>query len=121
MYRTISQSKPLRGMKCEKMTRKLLDSMSYLHLISLANFFFPSLAVPIKTGATLPATTCRIKRPFSTLRRVKSWKRANIGDDRLSELFTMSAHRRRLEKGTKISRHRNRDICTKPGRLQIIA
>lgn len=77
---------------------KPLDSIEYLDLIEMSKDFYPAVADAIKIGATLPTTTCSIERSFSTLRRVKTWNRATMGDDRLSGLCMMSVHRKRLER-----------------------
>src|SRR5687768_10143292 len=43
-------------------------------------------------------TTCTIERSFSTLRRVKTWLRSTMSDERLSALCMMSVHKERIEK-----------------------
>jgi len=53
---------------------------------SIIKDFYPAVAHTIKVGATHPTTTCSIERSFSTLRRVKTWNRDRMGDDRLSRL-----------------------------------
>ncbi|KAF3844226.1 hypothetical protein F7725_013567 [Dissostichus mawsoni] len=44
---------------------------------------------------TLPVTTCSCERSFSALRRLKTWLRSSIGNDRLSGLAMMHVHRNR--------------------------
>ncbi|KAH3751583.1 hypothetical protein DPMN_186150 [Dreissena polymorpha] len=51
---------------------------------------------------TLPATTCTVERPFSTLRRVKTWLRSTMSDDRLSDLCMMSVHMERINTDMKL-------------------
>ena len=54
---------------------------------------FPASAQTIRIALALPGTTCTIERSFSTLRRVKTWVRSTMNDDRLSALCVTSVHR----------------------------
>jgi len=42
---------------------------------------------------TLPATTALAERNFSSLRRIKTWMRTRISEDRLNGLALLQAHR----------------------------
>ncbi|XP_025412890.1 uncharacterized protein LOC112685271 [Sipha flava] len=99
---------------------KPLDSIEYLDLIEMSKDFYPAVANAIKIGATLPTTTCSIERSFSTLRRVKTWNRATMGDNRLSGLCMMSVHRKRLGEDTKFIENSIEEFGKKPRRLQLL-
>ncbi|KAH3837370.1 hypothetical protein DPMN_110757 [Dreissena polymorpha] len=51
---------------------------------------------------TLPATTCTVERPFFALRRVKTWLRSTMSDDRLSGLCLIAVHRDRINTDKKM-------------------
>ena len=70
-----------------------------MHLIDVLEYtqLFPSIRSAILTALALPATTCTIERSFSTLRRVKTWLRCTMTDERLSGLCMMSVHRKKIE------------------------
>jgi len=46
---------------------------------------------------TIPPTTCTIERSFSTLRRVKTWLRSTMTEQRLSGLCILSIHRQKID------------------------
>lgn len=71
-------------------------ALADMDLISVLDHtkFFPAIAHALHLALALPATTCTIERSFSTLRRVKTWLRATMCDDRLSGLSMLSVHRR---------------------------
>ena len=60
--------------------------------------FYPAIHEAIVILLTLPATTCTIERSFSTMRRVKTWLRATMADDRLSGLCMFSVHREKNQR-----------------------
>ena len=62
---------------------------------------YPAVSQAFITLLTLPATICTIERSFSTLRRVKTWLRTAMSDDRLSGLCLMSVHRSRTNSDKK--------------------
>jgi hypothetical protein len=45
----------------------------------------------------IPPTTCTIERSFSTLRRVKTWLRSTMTEQRLSGLCILSIHRQKID------------------------
>jgi len=47
----------------------------------------------LKIGATLAVTIASNERSFSTLRRLKDWKRNAIGEERLNGCALLSIHR----------------------------
>jgi len=42
---------------------------------------------------SLPCTTSTVERSFSSLRRIKTWLRSTIGENRLNGLAMFSIHR----------------------------
>lgn len=54
--------------------------------------FFPNIHCMLKSFLTLSVTTCACKRSFSAMRRLKTWLRASMSDDRLSGLALMHVH-----------------------------
>lgn len=49
--------------------------------------FYPKIQEAIGIMLALPCTTATIERSFSTLRRVKTWLRTTMGEDRLNGKF----------------------------------
>ncbi|KAF0710298.1 52 kDa repressor of the inhibitor of the protein kinase-like, partial [Aphis craccivora] len=58
--------------------------------------FFPAVKKRIRIYITLPPTTCTVERSFSTLRRVKTWTRSTMSEDRLDGLCMISVHREKV-------------------------
>jgi effector-binding domain-containing protein len=59
--------------------------------------FFPTIKKCIIIYMTIPPTTCTIERSFSTLRRVKTWLRSTMTEDRLCGLSMLSLHREKIK------------------------
>ncbi|KAG0429471.1 hypothetical protein HPB47_023613 [Ixodes persulcatus] len=74
------------------------SSLSHPELLLRAQTFYPAVAKAVEVALTLPVTTCTIERSFSTLRRVKTWLRSTMENDRLVGLCMMSVHRERVMK-----------------------
>lgn len=75
------------------------EDSNRLHLIDVfedTKVFFPAVSKIINIALALPATTCTAERSFSTLRRVKTWLRATMDDERLDGLCMLSVHRERV-------------------------
>ena len=74
-----------------------------MDLFSLATHaqLLPAVHSAIFIALTLPSTTCTIERSFSTLRRVKTWLRSSMSDERLSGLCMMSVHRSKISSNKK--------------------
>lgn len=64
--------------------------------------FYPAVREALLILLTLPATTCTVERSFSTLRRVKTWLRSTMSDERLSGLCMLSVHREKINKNKQI-------------------
>lgn len=55
--------------------------------------FYPHVKHLLKILLTLPVSTSTSERPFSTLRRFKSYLRNTMGNDRLNGLAMLNIHR----------------------------
>lgn len=53
---------------------------------------FPNIYYLLSILAVLPATTCEVERCFSSLRRLKTYLRSTMGEDRLTGLALMHIH-----------------------------
>ena len=58
--------------------------------------FYPNVYVLIKILATLPVTTASAERSFSCLRRLKSYLRSTMCEERLSGLAMMQIQRKKM-------------------------
>lgn len=74
------------------------DDIGFSTLLNEECQFFPKIANAIKIFLSLPPTTCSIERSFSTLRRVKTWLRSTMAENRLAGLCLISVHRDKIEK-----------------------
>ena len=57
---------------------------------------YPAVCKAICTAMALPVSPCTVERSFSTLRRVKTWLRSTMTEDRLNGLCMMSVHREKI-------------------------
>jgi hypothetical protein len=55
--------------------------------------FYPNISIFLKILATLSVSVATAERSFSTLRRVKSWLRASMAQERLSGLALLNIHK----------------------------
>ncbi len=70
-----------------------LKEIEVIDLLEEANEFFPAMRKALKILCTFPCTTATVERSFSTLRRVKTWLRSTMGEERHTGLCLMSVHR----------------------------
>lgn len=54
---------------------------------------YPSINIILRILATLPVSVATAERSFSTLRRLKTWLRATMGEERLTGLALLHIHR----------------------------
>jgi hypothetical protein len=54
---------------------------------------FPSVFIAIKIAACIPVTVVPVQRPFSTLKRLKTYLRNTRGEKHLNGLALMNIHR----------------------------
>ncbi|KAJ8929874.1 hypothetical protein NQ314_017479 [Rhamnusium bicolor] len=62
-------------------------------LISIDQNFYPTITKYLKILVTLPISVATAERSFSSLRRVKSWMRSRMKQDRLEGLALLHIHR----------------------------
>jgi len=55
--------------------------------------YYPNIHRMLKLCVTLPVSTATAERSFSTLRRMKTYLRNSIGEDRLNGLALLHIHR----------------------------
>jgi len=95
------------------------QKMSLIDLLDHSSLF-PAVRKGLSIALATPATTCTVERSFSTMRRVKTWLRSTMSDDRLSGLCMMSVHRGTIwNSKTFISRVIDR-FGQNPRRLQLL-
>nr|CAI5860743.1 unnamed protein product [Callosobruchus analis] len=63
-------------------------------ILKEAKTFFPDTEKALKILIALPCTTCTVDRSFSSLRRLKTWLRSTMSENRLNGLAMMSVHRK---------------------------
>lgn len=54
---------------------------------------YPTIEKLLRILASLPVSAATAERSFSTLRRLKTWLRSNMGEDRLTGLALLNIHR----------------------------
>nr|CAI5856035.1 unnamed protein product [Callosobruchus analis] len=77
-----------------------LWDIEVVDLFKEANIFYPAVRKALIILSTIPCTTATVERSFSTLRRVKTWLRSTMGEERLTGLCLMSVHRNYLKDNT---------------------
>ncbi|XP_056022072.1 52 kDa repressor of the inhibitor of the protein kinase-like [Ostrea edulis] len=79
---------------CVNMSKETSDKL--YNLLNLFNFVdgdvFPKVKIILHIGCVLPITTCEAERSFSGLRRIKSYMRSTMQEDRLTGLALMHLH-----------------------------
>ncbi|CAH1108909.1 unnamed protein product [Psylliodes chrysocephalus] len=79
--------------KSEKEKNKKLSGDIIEVLDSFDLNISPTIRNLLRILATLPVSVATAKRSFSTLRRVKTWLRARMGEERLTGLCLLHVHR----------------------------
>ncbi|RVE42608.1 hypothetical protein evm_012749 [Chilo suppressalis] len=74
-----------------------LTDIEVVDLFNEANIFYHAVRKALIILSTIPCTTATVERSFSTLRRVKTWLRSTMGEERLTGLCLMSVHRNYLK------------------------
>ncbi|XP_056016898.1 uncharacterized protein LOC130053579 [Ostrea edulis] len=79
---------------CVNMIKESSDKLC--NLLNPFNFVdgdvFPNVKILLHIGCVLPITTCEAERSFSGLRRIKSFMRSTMQEDRLTGLALMHLH-----------------------------
>lgn len=104
--------------KDEGMPREHLRELDFAELLQKAEIYFPATKKAILITLALPCTTSNIERSFSTLRRVKTWLRSTMLEDRLNGLCMLSVHRKMVQENSHaISSEVLKRFCEEPRRL----
>lgn len=82
----------------KKLTQNQLREICAADVFQETGLFFPFVQQALLILLALPCTTCTVERSFSSLRRIKTWLRSTMGEDRLNGLALMSVHRQRIFK-----------------------
>ncbi|CAG9571675.1 unnamed protein product [Danaus chrysippus] len=69
------------------------ENIEIAELIQEADSFYPKVKIALEILLAMPYSTATIQRSFSTLRRVKTWLRSTMTEDRLNGLCMLSVHR----------------------------
>ena len=54
---------------------------------------FPNINIALRILGTIPISSCECERSISALRRVKTWHRSTMGEERLNGLALLCLHR----------------------------
>ncbi|CAH2101901.1 unnamed protein product [Euphydryas editha] len=81
----------------QKMTTENLKP-TFIDVLKEKSSVFPETEKALKILIVLPCTTCTVERSFSSLRRLKTWLRSAMSEDRLNGLAMMSVHRAIINK-----------------------
>ena len=88
-----------------KTARELQESNSIETLdtfLTLDKEFYPNVTTILNILAVIPATTHTCERPISALRRLKTWLRSTMTNERLTWLALTHVHRHMNFNGDKI-------------------
>ena len=80
--------------KNKDLTGDKLNDNEVAALLEEANIFFPATRRELIILSAYLSTTATVERSFNTLRRVKTWLRSTMGEDRLTGLCMISVHRK---------------------------
>jgi len=64
-----------------------------IDILKESEIFYPSVFSAICIGLSFPAITCTVEWSFSTLRRVNTWIRSTMTNERLDALCMMNTHK----------------------------
>lgn len=70
--------------KDKQLSEEAMKNLEVCDVITEADTFFPAVSHALEILLALPCTTCTVERSFSTLRRVKTWLRSTMGENRLN-------------------------------------
>lgn len=107
--------------KDKGMTRENLRELDLTEMLKEAETFFPATKKAILISLAQPCTTSNIERSFSTLRRVKTWLRSTMLENRLNGLCMLSVHRKMVQENQdKIANEVLKRFCEEPRRLLLV-
>lgn len=112
-YETIAQFYDLHNIKNEMELWHQLwydkpdpTNLAVVDVLKEAKTFFPETGKALKILIALPCTTCTVERSFSSLRRLKTWLRSTMGENRLNGLAMMSVHRKLINENLQDFRYK---------------
>ncbi|RVE46777.1 hypothetical protein evm_008561 [Chilo suppressalis] len=70
------------------------EDLEITELIQQSECFYPQVKTALEILLAMPYSTATIERSFSTLRRVKTWLRSTMIEDRLNGLCLLSVHKK---------------------------
>ena len=68
--------------------------MGLTDVIQHTETFYPTVNTALHILLVMPYSTANIERAFNTLRRVKTWLRSTMSEERLNWLCMLSVHRK---------------------------
>src|SRR5678816_4078465 len=80
--------------KDKKLSSEELEDLVVSQVLKVTEPFFPSTKKALMILLAQPCTTSTVEHSFSTLRRIKTWLRSTMEDERLNGLAMMSVHRK---------------------------
>lgn len=78
----------LKWASADEKPKYFIDALNYCN-----EQLFPNVFKILKVCATIPVTTASAERSFSTLKRIKTYLRNTMGENRLNGLTALSIHR----------------------------
>lgn len=75
------------------MWNEVQEAPDIIEVLKKSELFFPAIRKALLILLSQPCTTSTIERSFSSLRRIKTWLRSTIGENRLNGLAMLSIHR----------------------------
>ena len=72
-----------------------LDALptSLSHTLPHASSYYANIGILLRILCTLPVTSCSFERSFSALKRIKTFLRSSMGNERLTALTLLHIHR----------------------------
>lgn len=96
------------GQEIERWRHKFEDGplpTSALEVLQIHNLsFYPNIQCMLKIVLTLPVTTSACEWAFSAMRRLKTWLRSTMSNDRLTGVAMMHVHQKVKEDQEKVLR-----------------
>ena len=80
--------------KSEQMSENAIEALSLVHY---NKDLIPAIFRILQIFSTIPITTATSERSFSTLKRIKTYLRNSMGEERLTGLAIISVHEREIQ------------------------
>ena len=82
----------MQNLRCGNMSARIWDTDDMCLLLQKSHVMFPNIRTILKVLLTMPMSTSTAERTFSTLRRLKTYLRNFMTEERLSSLALMAIH-----------------------------